>query len=189
MSKQKSRPESKKRIVATVDLEFHKQVSRFAKALKVTVQELMVQALITEMQGFDLRVQCRKMQNRLEALQALKAEIVVERNRLRKERKEIASRLGVPDTVGHCVQRITEIEGELQMTADKLSVVEGDRDAMQAERDAYKTARDTFKMRYEASQSELRVVKAKLAAYAEQGFWDRVLRRVPAAVPFAEPQE
>ena len=75
------------------------------------------------------------------------------------------------------------------MTADKLSVVKGNRDAMQAEHDRYKVARDAFKLRYEASQSELRVVKAKLAAYAAQGFLDRVLGRVPEAEPFAEPQE
>ena len=75
------------------------------------------------------------------------------------------------------------------MTVDKLSVVEGTRDAMQTERDAYKVARDTFKLWYAASQSELRVVKAKLAVSEAQDFWDRVLRCVPEAAPFAESQK
>ena len=36
---------------------------------------------------------------------------------------------------------------------------------MQVERGAYKAARDTFKLKDEASQFELRMVKAKLVAY------------------------
>ena len=75
------------------------------------------------------------------------------------------------------------------MTADKLSVIEDDRDAMQVERGPYKAVRDTFKLKYETSQSVLQMVKAKLAAYQGQGFIGRVFGRVPESEPFAEPQE
>ena len=179
MQKRKPRPESKKRIVARVDPQFHEQVLKFAHALKVNVQEFVVQALLTEMQGFDLRVQLKRTENQLGAAQAQKAKLVTERNCLRGAVKQIASRLGVPDTAGHCVQRIAEIEQELQITADKLSVVEGDRDAMKASRDTYKTSMETFKEKYERSQADLRVVEAKLAGYQRQRFWGRVFGRVP----------
>ena len=121
MKQRKSRPETKPRIVARVEPEFHEQVSRFAEALDVNIQEFVVQALQTEMQGFDLRVQIKRLENRLEAQAKIKADIVAERRSLRQALKEIASKLGVPDTAGHCVQRISEIEQELQTTADKLS--------------------------------------------------------------------
>lgn len=187
--KQKQPVAERPRIVARVAPEFHEQVVKFAEALKVNIQEFVVQALVTEMQGFDLRVQLKRVENQLEASQERKVELVKERKRLRGEVKQIASKLGVPDTAGHCVQRIAELEQEKQMTADKLSVVEGDRDAMKSERDTYKNSMDSFKEKYECSQADLRVVKGKLAGYQGQGFWGRVFGRVPEVVPFVEPQE
>lgn len=189
MNKRKPRRELKPRIVARVDPKFHEQVSKFAETLKVNIQELVVQALVTEMQGFDLRVQWQKLRNEFEALQKTKSDIVAERNHLRKELKEIASQLGVPDTGGHCTQRIGEIAQKLQTTADTLSVVEGDRDTLQTECDAYKASRDAFKVKYEEKQAAIRVVEAKLAAYQTQGFWGRVLGRVPGVEPYTELQE
>lgn len=189
MRKRKSRPESKPRIVARVEPEFHEQILKFAEALKVSVQELVVNALVTEMQSLDLRVQLKRLQNQFEALTERKDGLVKERNDLRSEIKEIASKLGVPDTAGHCIQRITEIESELQMTADKLSVVAGDRDAEIASKEAYEKSRDHFKLKYEQSEADLRVVEAKLAAYRRQGFWGRAFGRVPAWEPFTAPTE
>lgn len=188
MSKRKSRATSKPRIVARVAPEFHVQVSKFAAAMKVNIQEFVVQALVTEMEGFDLRVELKKLQNQFDALQKNKSFVVSERKRLQKELKEIASKLGVPDTAGHCVQRITEIEQELQMTADKLSIVEGDRDTLQTHCNDYKASRDAFKAKAEECEADLRVVKAKLEGYQQQGFWERVFGRVPAVVPYAEPK-
>ena len=187
--RRKPRPESKPRIVARVEPVFHEQVVKFAEALGIKIQEFVVQALVTEMQGFDLRVQLKRIENQLEAVQERKAELVKERKRLRGEVKQIASKLGVPDTPGHCVQRITEIEQELQMTADKLLVVEGDRDAEIVSKKAYEKSRDHFKMKYEESAAELRVVEAKLAAYRRQGFWGRVFGRVPEPEYFVETTE
>ena len=179
MSKRKSSAASKPRIVARVEPEFHVQVSKFAAALKVNIQEFVVQALVTEMQGFDLRVQLKRLENQFNAQKENKSFVVSERKRLQKALKEIASKLGVPDTAGHCMQRIAELEQELQMTADKLSVVEGDRDTIQTQCDAYKASRDTFKAKAEECEAELRVVEAKLAVYQQQGFWGRVFGQVP----------
>lgn len=186
MKQRKSRPETKPRIVARVEPEFHEQVSRFAEALDVNIQEFVVQALQTEMQGFDLRVQIKRLENRLEAQAKIKSDIVAERRSLRQALKEVASKLGVPDTAGHCVQRISEIEQELQTTADKLSIVKADRDAMKVERDDYKRARDAFKAKSEECESELLFVQAKLQGYRQQGFWGRLFRRVPEPVPYVE---
>lgn len=188
MSKRKSRATSKPRIVARVAPEFHEQVSKFAAALKVNVQEFVVQALVTEMEGFDLRVELKRLQNQFDEQKKIKSLVVSERQRLRKELKEIASKLGVPDTAGHCIQRIAEIEQELQMTADKLSIVEGDRDTLQMQCNAYKASRDAFKAKAEECEADLRVVKAKLEGYQQQGFWERLFGRVPVVVPYAEPK-
>ena len=138
------------------------------------------------MQGFDLRVQVKRTENQLEAVQERKAELMKDRNRLREELKQVASRLGVPDTASHCIQRINEIEQELQTTQDTLSIVEGDRDVITEQRDVYKVERDTFKAKYEVSEADMRVVKAKLAAYQQQGLLERVLGRLPEPEPFQE---
>ena len=60
-----------------------------------------------------------------------------------------------------------------------FEVVEGDRDMMLSQRDELKIARDCFKVKYEESVSDLSVVEAKLVAYQGQGFWGRLLGRVP----------
>ena len=181
MNKRPLRAEEKKRLVARVAPEFHEQVLKFTEALKVNVQEFIVQALVTEMQGFDLRVQLKRTENQLGAVQEQKTKLVTERNRLRGEIKQIASKLGVPDTAIHCVQRIAEIEQELQITADKLSVVESDRDAEIISKKSYKKGRDNFKRRYEESEATLQTVQVQLTAYQQQGFWGRLFGRVPEA--------
>lgn len=215
----KSRRE-KHRIVARVDKEFHEQVVQYSKLLGLKIQEVVMQALQMEMQGYDLRKQLKQLQNRFDAVKEQKERAIAERKTLQLELKEIALwlgvpstakhrkqtikelkrdlqkatdkqseltselkkisvKLGVPDTAAHCIQRIGEIEQELQTTADKLSIVEGDRDAETALKKSYKENRDDFKRKHEEATSELRVVEAKLEAYQQQGFWERVFGRVP----------
>ena len=87
--KRKSEQENRVRIVCGVNPKFHEQVSRFARALKVSIQELVVQSLVSEMQGFDLRVQVKRTENQLEAVQARKTELVKDRNSRREELKQV----------------------------------------------------------------------------------------------------
>ena len=135
------------------------------KALGLSQQDLILQSLEAEFNRFDLRVHCKALTNANTALTEQKAKLVAERNALREALKEVSSKLGVLETASDCIQQIIEVEQQLQRVADKLSVVIGDRDGMQAKRDEYQKARDCFKARYEACQSDLVVVKAKLAAY------------------------
>ena len=168
------------RISARVLPAFYNRFCAAMKILGMTQQDLILQALETEFSRVDLRKQCQLLTNANAALTAKKEKLLKERNEFREGLKVIAKSLGVPDTASHCVQRIAEIEQALETATDKVSVVECDRNA-------YKASRDRFKAKYEASVSDLAVVKSKLLAYQCQGFWGRVFRRVPVVVPYAEP--
>ena len=149
------------------------------KALNLTQQDLIVQALDAEFTQLDMRVHCKALTNANAALRTQKERLTAECKLLREERRKIAGKLDVPETAADCIQRIVAVESELQTVVDKLSVVIGDRDGMQATRDAYAKARDCFKSKYEACESERLALVAKLAAYESQGWWDRVLGRKP----------
>ena len=167
------------RISARVMPAFYNKFCAAMKILGLSQQDLIVQSLESEMSRLNIRKQYQVLTNANVALTEQKTKLVAERNDLREQLKTVASKLGVSETAGHCVQRIGELAQELQTTADKLGVVEGDRDTMQETRDSYKRSRDCFKAKYEGCVSDLSVVKAKLLAYQGQGFWGRLLGRVP----------
>ena len=175
--------------VARMMQAFYNKFCAAMKFLGLSQQDFIVRALEAEFGRVDLRKQCQVLTNANAALSEKKERLLKERNAFREGLKVIAKSLGVPDTASHCVQRIAEIKQALETATEKLSVVEGDRDMMQSQRDEYKGSRDCFKAKYEDAQSDLVVVKAKLRAYQGQGFWGRVLGRVPVVVPFAEPVE
>lgn len=108
----------RQRIVARVDAEFHDQVAKFAKALGVKIQEFVVQALRTEMQGFNLRAELQKLQNRFDALKEQKEREIKERKSLQFELKEIALWLGVASTAKHRKQAIKELKRDLKKATD-----------------------------------------------------------------------
>ena len=156
---------------------------------------MIVQALDAEFSRLNLRKQCQLLTDANSGLRKDKEGLTAERDLLRTGLKQIASRLGVSASPEACLVQIGELTQKLETTADKLSVVVGDRDAMQEKRDAYKASRDgykasrdRFKAKYESAASDLSVVKAKLSAYESQGFWDRLFRRVPVVLPCAEPE-
>ena len=167
---------------------FYNKFCMVMKVLGLSQQDLIVRALEAEFTRLDLRKQCQVLLNANAALTENKEKLLKERNDFREGLKVIAKSLGVPDSASHCVQRIAEIEQSLETATETLSVVEGDQDMMQSQRDEYKTSRDCFKVKYEESESDLVVVKAKLAAYQSQGFWGRLLGQVPVVVPYAVPE-
>ena len=167
------------RISARVVPKFYNKFSAAMKVLGLSQQDLIVQSLEAEFTRLDLRKQCQVLLNANAALTEKKEKLLKERNAFRDGLKVVAKSLGVLASALDCVQRIAEIEQALETTSEKLSVVEGDRDMMRSQRDEYKTSRDCFKVKYEESESDLSVVKAKLAAYEGQGFWGRLLGRVP----------
>lgn len=67
--------------------------------------------------------------------------------------KQIASHLGVPDTVEHCKQRIDELEGSIK---DKTK------------------ERDCFKTKFEDSESNYRTCDEKLTLLLERNWWQRL---------------
>ena len=183
------------RISARVLPTFYNKFSAAMKVLGLTQQDLIVQALETEFTRVNLRKQCQLLTNANAALTVKQEHLTSERDELRQSVKQIASKLGVSETVGACLQEIVELEQELATTGDKLSVVVGDRDALREKRDGYKESRDSykasrdrFKAKYEGSVSDLAAVRAKLAAYQRQGVWGRLFRRIPVVVPCVEPE-
>ena len=167
------------RISARVVPKFYNKFSAAMKVLGLSQQDLIVQSLEAEFTRLDLRKQCQVLLNANAALTEKKEKLLKERNAFRDGLKVVAKSLDVPASASDCVQRIAEIEQALETTSDKLSVVEGDRDMMRSQRDEFKDSRDCFKAKYEACKSDLQVVKAKLRAYQGQGFWGRLLGRVP----------
>ena len=122
------------------------------KILGLSQQDMIVQALEAEFSRVDLRKQCQLLTN-------ANAALTEKREKLLKARNDFRS--------------------ALETRRERFSVVEGDRDMMLSQRDEYKVARDCFKVKYEESVSDLSVVEAKLVAYQGQGFWGRLLGRVP----------
>ena len=118
----KGKPRREKhRIVARVEPEFHAQVLKFSQALGVKIQEFVVQALVAEMRGFDLRKQLKQLQNRFDAVKEQKEQGIEERKTLQLELKEIALWLGVPKTAKHRKQAIKELKRDLKVATDKQS--------------------------------------------------------------------
>ena len=140
------------RISARVLPGFYNKFAAAVKILGLSQQDMIVQALEAEFSRVDLRKQCQLLTNANAALTEKKERLLKERN---------------------------DFRSALAATRERLSVVEGDRDMMLSQRDELKVARDCFKAKYEAGVSDLAVVKAKLVAYQGQGFWGRLLGRLP----------
>ena len=72
--------------------------------------------------------------------------------------KQVASHLGVPDTVKHCKQRIDELQVSIE---DK------------------KKERDCFKAKAEEAESNYRVCAEKLSLLETRTWWERLLNKIP----------
>ncbi|MYC75408.1 hypothetical protein F4X10_06520 [Candidatus Poribacteria bacterium] len=95
-----------------------------------------------------LKAECEKQS---EARQALSKEYT--------ERiKQIASHLGVPDTVAHCKQRIDELQVSIE---DK------------------KKERDCFKAKFEKADSDYRTCENKLTLLLTRTWWERLWNVLP----------
>lgn len=72
--------------------------------------------------------------------------------------KQIASQLGVPDTVKHCKQRIDELQASIE---DK------------------RKERDCFKTKFEDSESNYQACDEKLTRLLTRNWWDRLWNTMP----------
>ena len=81
-----------------------------------------------------------------------------ERDTFKENIKQIASHLGVPDTVAHCKQRIDELQASIENK---------------------KTERDRFKAQAEEAQSKLNVCDEKLTGLLMRSWWERLWNRLP----------
>lgn len=81
-----------------------------------------------------------------------------ERNTFKENLKQIASHLGVPDTVAHCKQRIDELQASIENK---------------------KTERDRFKAQAEEAKSKLDVCDGKLTLLLTRSWWERLWNTLP----------
>ena len=81
-----------------------------------------------------------------------------ERDTFKENLKQIASHLGVPDTVKHCKQRIDELQASIE---DK------------------KRERNHFKAQAEEAQSKLNVCDTKLTLLLTRSWWERLWNTLP----------
>ena len=81
-----------------------------------------------------------------------------ERNTFRENLKQIASHLGVPDTVAHCKQRIDELQESIEEK---------------------KRERNRFKAQAEEAQSKLNVCNEKLTHLLKRNWWERLWNTLP----------
>ena len=107
--------------------------------------------------------------------------------------KEIASALGVPDTIGHIKQRIDELHTDQERLEREKTQLTEQRDEFErqlhAETDAYnkcyeraeslKKERNRFKAQAEEAQSKLNVCDEKLTVLLTRTWWDRLWNKLP----------
>ena len=160
----------KKRISSDIDLEFYEQVKAESGLRKVSISKLIADALGLELKQTDLRVETQKLTNQNGALREQKTGLRKQLNCQKEELKQVASKLGVPDTAVHCRQRIDEIETQCQVSDDKVDVLT--EECEQASRE-----RDDFKAKYETSQEELLQAHEDLDAMQKRGFWGRLVNK------------
>lgn len=81
-----------------------------------------------------------------------------ERNTFKEHLKQIASHLGVPDTVKHCKQRIDELQESIEEK---------------------KNERNRFKAQAEEAQSKLNTCDTKLRQLQRRNWWERLWNTLP----------
>lgn len=81
-----------------------------------------------------------------------------ERSTFRENLKQIASHLGVPDTVAHCKQRIDELQESIENK---------------------KTERNRFKAQLEEVKSKFDTCSEKLTLLLARNWWDRLWNKLP----------
>ena len=94
---------------------------------------------------------CNKYDERVKSLKK-------ERDTFKENLKQIASHLGVPDTVEHCKQRIDELQESIENK---------------------KKERDCFKAKSEEAESNYRVCRDKVDLLLQRNWWERLWNKMP----------
>lgn len=95
-----------------------------------------------------------------------------ERAKATENLKQIASHLGVPDTVEHCKQRIDELEESIE---DKKR----ERNHFKAAAEEARTQRDTFKEKFQEAHTKYLTCSEKLTQLMTRTWWERFWNVLP----------
>lgn len=146
----------------------HKENKRLTERVKTSEQEtaeLRQQLTAAERQVTELTKQrdeferllhnetdtCNKYDEQVKSLKKERAEAV-------ENLKQIASYLGVPDTVKHCKQRIDELQESIENREKE---------------------RDTFKAKFEEAEANCRISSEKVVYLVNRNWWERLWNILP----------
>jgi len=134
----------RKRVYSDIDKDLCTVAEAKAKKLGISRAKLIEIALESELERFNVHKENKRLTTaRAQAEEAL---------------KQIASHLGVPDTVEHCKQRIDELQASIE---DK------------------KKERDCFKAKFENVESDYRTCDEKLTLLLTRSWWERLWNTLP----------
>lgn len=201
----------KERIFSDVDRQLRSELDAKANKLGISRSELIEIALNSELERFNVHKENKRLteahaqaeqdilyeEQRAAELKAQRDRVTTEKEQLTLEHtdriKEIASALGVPDTIGHIKQRIAERnEKDDQFEREKTKLTE-QRDEFEkllhAETDAYnkcyaraeslKNERNRFKAQAEEVKSKFDTCEEKLTRLLTRNWWDRLWNKLP----------
>ena len=173
-------------VSARVSSDLHHEVVQKATALDMSQSTFVEQAVLEKLDRahIDKRQQLLSEEN---------AEIAAERNSacrerddLKEELKQIATKLGVRETA--ILPRIAELYDKKRLASEKIEVITSERDSFEAERDAVRIGRNAVEANFEKVVADLQNAEARLAAYAKQGLMARIFKWKPIPIPFATPE-
>lgn len=201
----------KERIFSDVDRQLRSELDAKANKLGISRSELIEIALKSELERFNVHKENKRLteahaqaeqdilyeEQRAAELKAQRDRVATEKEQLTIEHidriKEIASALGVPDTIRHIKQRIAELnEKDEQFEREKTELTE-QRDEFEkllhAETDAYnkcyaraeslKNERNRFKAQAEEVKSKFETCEEKLTILLTRNWWDRLWNKLP----------
>ena len=208
----------KERVSSDIDRKLRIEVDEKAEELGISRAKLIEISLESELGHFNVHKENKRLTEAKARLEGQVSELTdtcddleSQKNQLTVQHSdrinEIASALGVPNTLGHIKQRIDELQtaqDELKQEKTELTeqrdefekLLHAETDvcnkydaqvkSLRKERDTFKAAaeearkqRDTFKTKYEDAESNYRVCSTKLTLLLTRNWWERLWNVLP----------
>jgi len=202
---------TKERVSSDIDKNLRIEADKKANTLGISRSKLIEIALNAELGRFNVHKENKRLtQAHAQAERDILAEeqraarLKDERDRLASEKeqltvkhtdriKEIASALGVPDTIGHIKQRIAELNEKCEQLEREKTQLTEQRDEFEKllheETDAYnkcyaraeslKNERNRFKAQAEEVKSKFDTCEEKLTLLLTRTWWERLWNKLP----------
>ena len=202
---------TKERVSSDVDRKLRIEADAKAEELGISRAKFIEIALKSELGYFNVHKENKRLTEAKAQLEGQVDDLESDQNQLIVQHSdrinEIASALGVPNTLGHIKQRIDELQtaqDELKQEKTELTeqrdefekLLHAETDvcnkydaqvkSLRKERDTFKAAaeearkqRDTFKAKFEEAESNHRVCSTKLTLLLTRNWWERLWNTLP----------